>query len=175
MDFTVLEVGKPFPGGKGHSENVIFEMDDSGAALLVFFNSPTEDEISQFKQGSSFEIKFVALGNIIMITTKVGNLEWMDSPYNPHLSPGLTRFTIPMDKEGLALNLILVDTKTGLVKSLRIIGLSNDFSRKILGEMMDQKAKVFNHESYLKEVNQIFAKYQTRDIVKMSVAWCKLY
>lgn len=129
----------------------------------------------QFKHGNSFEIRFVVLGSVIMITAKIGNLEWMDAPYNPHLSPGLTKFTIPQDKERIALNLILVDAKTGLVKALRMIGLSNDFSRKIFGEMMDQKTKIFNHGLYLKELNQIFAKYQTRDIVKMSVARCKLY
>lgn len=175
MDFTVLEVGKPFPGGKGSNESVIFEMDDSGATLLVLFDGPTEDEITQFKQGSSFEIRFTSFGSVMMLTAKIGDLSWMDAPYNPHLSLGLTKFTIPEEKEGLALTLVLVDTRTGIVKSLRVLGLSNEFTRKIFGEMMELKVKEFNHDSFLQKVTDIFAKYQTKDIVKMSVARCKIH
>ena len=84
-----------------YPEGVRFDIDDSGAILLVFFNNPTEYEIEQFKY--NFEIRFTHLYNVIMITTKIGNLNWMNAPYTPHLSKNLTTLQMP-DRKSTRLN-----------------------------------------------------------------------
>ena len=71
MDITMneifkYEVGQTIENFRNHQEGVQFDMSDSGATLLVFFNNPTQDEIEQFKAGKNFEIRFTELYGIIM-------------------------------------------------------------------------------------------------------------
>ncbi len=169
----IYEVGKEFPGGYGHDEGVLFNMDDSGATALVFFNEPTQGELEQFGAGNPFEIRFSVLSGILIFTLKVGNLNWMDAPYSVHLSENLTKFTIPSDREGLALTLMLVDTKTGTIKSQRVMGLSTKFTKRLFGELMEQKVKPFNKQEYWDTVTEVMKKYSTKEIVKMGLEYCR--
>lgn len=169
-----LEIGKEFPGGFGRREGVAFDLDDSGAMLVTFFNDPDRDEIEQFKQGKRFEIRFTELYDIIMITAKIGNLNWIDAPYNPHLSKSLTKFDIPGEGQGLGLTLILVDTRTGKIENMRLLGLSERFSRRLLGSVMEQKMKPFDQSAYDESIVRIYSAYSTNQIVKLSKDYCKM-
>ena len=169
----ILEVGKPFPGGKGHAEGALLDIDDAGATLTVYFNGPTENEIRQFEQNSPFEIRFVVLKGIIVFTVKIGNLNWMDAPYSPHLGGKVEKITFPKESEGLALSLILVDTKTGILMSIRFLGLSTNFTKKLWGEIIEQKMQSFDRVEYYAKVNELLRKYTTKEIVNMSSTYCK--
>ena len=159
----------------GINDSQFFDLDDEGATLLVLFNRPDKDEIAQFKSEKNFEIRFCQLKNVIMITTKIGNLNWMDAPYTPHLSKNLSKFPIVNDGNGLAITLILVDSSNGEVISIRLIGLSTKFSQKLLGTIMEEKTKSFNPTEYNSNLNNIFATYQTKEIVKMSRDYYRIY
>lgn len=169
-----FEVGKVWGEAKGHADGTKFDIDDSGAIMIVYFNSPTPNEVSAFAPGEPFEIRFTSLTDVIMITAKIGDLNWMDFPYTPHLSKNLTRLTFPGENQGLALTLMLVDTATGIVKSLRMMGLSESFTRKLYGNIMELQAMPFDSSVYAVSVNNILAKYSTKQIVSMSTAYCKI-
>lgn len=168
------KVGQIVDSFKYHSEGVQFDISDNGATMLVFFQSPTMEETEQFKSGKSFEIRFTELYGVIMITVKIGNLNWMDAPYTPHLSPNLTKFQIPNENQGLGLTLIFVDAKTGEIKHIRLLGLSERFTKQLFGTVMEHKTKGFNKENYNDSLNRIFSTYQTRQIVKLSKSYCKI-
>lgn len=168
------EVGQVVDNFKHHSEEVYFDIADDGATMLVFFQSPTADEIEQFKAGKNFEIRFVELYGIIMITAKIGNLNWMDAPYTPHLSKNLTKFQLPNEGQGLGLTLILVDAITGEIKHIRLLGLSEIFTKRLFGVVMEHNVKPFDKEVYNNSLNRIFSTYQTNQIVKLSKDYCKL-
>ena len=127
------EVGQVINNFKNHQEGVYFDLDDSGATLLVFFPYPTSEEIEQFKSGKSFEIRFTELYGIIMLTVKIGNLNWMDAPYTPHLSKNLTVFQIPRSNQGFGLTLILVNAATGEIRHIRLLSLSEQFTKELFG------------------------------------------
>lgn len=156
-----------------HQEGAIFDVEDQGASLIVFFNNPTEEEEEQFKSGHRFEIRFTELYGVIMMTFKIGNLSWMDAPYSPHLSKNLTRFVLPSEEQGLGLTLMLVDAVTGEIKSIRLIGLSTNFTEKFFGLLMEQKTKEFNVTEYNNSLNKIYSIYPTNKIVKMSEVYYK--
>ena len=168
------EVGQVIDAFKYHSEEVQFDISDDGAIMLVFFRNPTTSEIDQFKSGKEFEIRFTELYNVIMVTVKIGNLNWMDAPYTPHLSPNLTKFQIPNENQGLGLTLILIDAITGEIKHIRLLGLSEKFTRKLFGVAMEQKIKPFNRVEYDETLSRIFSTYQTKQIVKMSKVYCRI-
>lgn len=168
------EVGQVVENFKYHAEGTQFDLADDGATMIVFFNQPTNDEIEQFKEGKNFEIRFVELKDAIMITTKIGNLNWMDAPYTPHLSKNLTRFQFPNENQGLGLTLMLVDAVTGEIKHMKLLGLSEKFTKKLYGSIMELKVKEFDKNRYIAALNSIFTSYDTKQIVKMSTDYCKL-
>lgn len=168
------EVGQVIDNFKNHAEGTQFDLANDGATMIVFFNQPTNDEIEQFKEGKNFEIRFVELKDVIMITTKIGNLNWMDAPYTPHLSKNLTRFQFPNENEGLGLTLMLVDAANGEIKHLRMLGLSERLTKRLVGSVMELKMKEFNIAEYNRSINMIFNSYDTKQIVKMSRDYCKI-
>lgn len=159
----------------GMNDSQFFDIDDESATLLVCFNHPDKEEVEQFKSEKSFEIRFIQLKNVIMITTKIGNLNWMDAPYTPHLSKNLSKIPIVNNGQGLALTLVLVDSSNGEVKAIRLIGLSTKFSQKLLGRIMEEKVKSFDLPEYDLSLNNIFMSYSTKEIVKMSKDYCRIY
>ena len=175
FSFSSIEVGQVLNKMIGKPEGSSVDIDDAGMQIFVNFSRPMPDEIEQFKQGKDFEIKFVTLQNIIIFTFKVGNLNWMDAPYSAHLSLNLTK-ELPLfnEGEGLSAMLILTDAATAKVVSLRMMGLSTRFSNSLVQEVNAQKSKVFSVEDYNRNLTQIYAKYSTKDLVKMSTDRCRI-
>lgn len=168
------EVGQVIESFKYHSEGVHFDIADEGATMLVFFQNPTAEEIEQFEPGKNFEIRFSELYGVIIITAKIGNLNWMDAPYTPHLSKNLAKFQLPSEGQGLGLTLILIDAITGEIKHIRLLGLSERFAKRLFGVVMEHKVKQFDKTEYNNSINRIFSTYQTSQIVKMSKDYCKM-
>lgn len=168
------EIGQAIDSFKYHSEGVHFDIADDGATMLVFFQNPTAEEIEQFQSGKNFEIKFTELYGVIVITVKIGNLNWMDAPYTPHLSKNLTKFQLPNESQGLGLTLVLIDVNTGEIKHIRLLGLSERFTKRLFGIVMEYKVKMFNKTEYSNSINRIFSIYNTDQIVKMSKDCCKI-
>lgn len=168
------EVGQVVDNFKYHSEGAQFDIADDGATMFVFFQGPRVEEIEQFKSGKSFEIRFLELYGVIMITVKIGSLSWMDVPYTPHLSQNLTKFQLPDEGQGLGLTLILVDAVTGEIKHIRLLGLSERFTKRLFGVVMEHKVKPFSKEEYNNSIDRIFSAYQINQIVKFSKDYCKI-
>lgn len=168
------EVGQVIDNFRNHDEGTQFDLSDDSATMIVFFNRPTNDEIEQFKSGKSFEIRFIHLKDVIMITAKIGNLNWMDTTYTPHLSKNLTKFQFPNENQGLGLTLMLVDATNGEIKHIRVLGLSDRFTKRLFGSVMELKMKEFNLVEYNQSVDMLFNTYDTKQIVKMSRDYCKI-
>lgn len=168
------EIGQVIDNFKHHQECVKFDISDDGATMFVFFQSPTEQEIEQFKSGKNFELRFTELYKVIMLTVKIGNLNWMDAPYSPHLSRQLTKFQLPGEGQGVVLTLMLIDAITGEIKHIRLLGLSERFTKQLFRIVMEQKSSNFDLIEYNKSLNKIYSTYSTNQIVKMSRDYCKI-
>ena len=88
--FYKYEVGKRYSELRTGVDGVQFDIDDSGAVLKFQYNKPSAQELKAFESSNSFEIRSVTLNGIAYILIKMGNLEWVDAPYTPHLSLNLT-------------------------------------------------------------------------------------
>lgn len=168
------EIGQTLDGFKNHPEGAQFDIADDGAIMLVFFNSPTGEEIEQFESGKGFELRFTEMYGVVMITVKIGNLSWMDAPYTPHLSPNLTGFQMPEEGHGLSLMLVLIDSATGTIKHMRILGLSEKFTKRLFEVSSDLWANPFDAVKYNSSINRIFSVYNTNQIVRLCKDYCKL-
>lgn len=170
----VYTVGQKVENFILNEESIKFDLDDAGAILLVSFNQPTQREIEQFNANKNFEIRFTELENVIIVTAKIGNLDWIDAPYNIHLSQNLSKFILPEENTGLALTLVLIDAQTGIVQALRFMGLSTNFTKRLVGAALEQKWKEFDEVEYYKKIQSIYNKYKTNEIVRMSIGYCKI-
>ncbi|MFR8871637.1 MAG: hypothetical protein ACLVIH_16775 [Paraclostridium sordellii] len=169
----LLEVGKPIEGiEKRYNEGITFDITDNGANVIIKFDSPILEEIKAIKE-EKIKYAYYMQGNVIFMLFKFGDLDWMDAPYSVHLSKNLTRFLEINDGQGLALNIHLVDAKTGILKVLRLVGLSNAFSKALIKDI--EKQKEMSYEGYESTMNTIFRTYSTKELVKRAKAngWVK--
>lgn len=147
-----------------YQEGIRFDFDQDGPTLQVFFENPTPDEIMQMKQGN-FKIGYWQHKDIIFILTKFGDLEWMDAPYNIHLSKSFTLAT-PEESQGYGLTIYFVDASTGILKVMRLIGLEHEFSLKLKEAIEAQGRMPFDKVDYANNISICYRTYSTKDMLK---------
>lgn len=170
----IYEVGKTYKEFMGKPEECHFDIDDSGAVFWVTYNCPTPEEIKQFSSNHAFEARYASIYDIIMLQFKFGTLNWMDVPYTPHSSQNLTWLPEVTAGKGLGILVILADTANGEVKVLRYLSFSEKFSRELLKEVKYIQEKEFDRNVFNKNLNTIYSRYTTRDLLKISRSYCKL-
>lgn len=172
----LFEKGKQLPGFVPQGEGAQFGMDETGTSVLIRFKNPNDHEIEQFSEGMPFEIRFVEVKGIIMVLLKIGNLNWMDAPYSPHISkrkyPDVFQAEIS-DGSGYSLMLILLDSNSGIIKTLRFLGLSTRFSRELRKTSLRELQLAYDEEIYSQKLSQIYSQYTTNQLVKLSNIYYK--
>jgi len=172
--FQAFKVGQVVPRFVNHTEGTVFDFDGSGAVMKVFFNDPTPREIEQFKSSMRFEMRMVEVYGIIMLTAKIGNLEWMDFPYSPHLSKNMPVLENVSQGVGYAITLVLVNGKNGRVEHIRIIGMTERFSKEFKKIIEADTEKSFSKTEYDKNLKTLFLRYTTKQIADMSPYYFKI-
>lgn len=168
-----LEVGQLLQEGKTkYQEGVIFDFQQAGPLLYLFFNSPTETEIESIKKGE-FEIGFYQKDEVIFIMAKFEGMPWMDAPYSVHLSTPFA-FEDIQEGQGFGLTTLLVDASTGILKAIRYSGLSTRFSQKLRGAIEAQNTIPWNEIKYNQKINEVYGNYSTDDLVLRADAICKI-
>jgi hypothetical protein len=168
-----FEVGKLFEEGKTqYSEGTRFDFRQDGAVLILFFDRPTSQEIEQIKTGR-FEIGFFEKDEIIFMLSRLGSMNYIDAPYSVHLSKPFS-FDELREGMGFGLNIFLVDASNGILKALRYIGLSTDFSCRLQKAIVGQKTMKFDRRAYDMKLQHIYANYSTNDLVGRAEAWCRI-
>lgn len=171
MNIQNLEVGKLYKEGvTRYNEGVRLTVTNTGLNLDVYFNRPTENEIASFKSDTPYKIGLFKKDGVLFFLFKPGNLQWMDSPYCIGLEGNMDLINLEpiLDNSiGYALNVALIDASTGILKSYRLIGLQNRFSKTFKNEFDKQKELgAINKNEYAIKLNSIFNAYDTKDMVK---------
>lgn len=170
--YQKFEVGQLFQGKTNFPEGVKFDFDQSGALLFLFFNKPSAKEIESVKSGK-LEIGLYQKDEIIFILLKFQGMEWMDAPYSIHLSSPF-EFAELQEGLGFGTTIFLVDATTGILKVMRYIGLSTEFSRKLKDAILKQKEMTFDKTLYNKRLNEIYGNYSTSDLVRRAEVFCRI-
>lgn len=166
-----LEVGAIIPELKNIPEGVRFTMSDSGAELLLCFNHPLRYEINEIKSGKARFGMFVT-EDVIFILSKFGDMEWMDAPFHVALTRNLTKLQDVEPGQGYGCTIIMVDTSTGEIKALRLVGFNTEFSRKLKTNIERQTKEDFDRAEYDAKLYSIMRKYSTSDMVLFSESNC---
>lgn len=174
--FCKYEVGKRYPELKTGVDSVQFDINDSTSVLVFEYNKPSAQELKAFENSNSFEIRSVTLNGIAYILVKMGDLEWVDAPYTPHLSLDLTNLPNLNDEKSLGLGLmsVLIDSSTGEICKIRLIGLGNRFSKLLIKDVIELSQMPFNSILYNMSINDTYSRYTTRALVRLSSNYFKL-
>lgn len=166
--FKLYEIGKRYPEAAGHEETLLFDITDDGIIIPIYMNRPDPFEINQFKSGNLIKMAYVAKNNVIIILMKFGDMEWMDAPYNPHLSKYLTKFPDKIEnEEGFSSHLLLFDTATGELKTQRLFSLRAKMSNDLIRESKNLLNKPFDQKAYAADIQSAY-RYSTDDLVKQA-------
>ena len=141
-------VGQILQEFAGHGEEIKFDIEgSSGSALRIIYPSPTEKELYNIQKGP-LQMKKILLNNIIFLTFKFGDLPWMDAPYTPHLSKNIQLLDLNNEKMGLSMIVYLIDSKSGEIKVMRLIGMHHKFSLSLLKDIEEIRHKDFDQFKY---------------------------
>jgi hypothetical protein len=160
-----LEVGGYLKGRpQPVQEGCTMSYDASGPVLLISLAGLTKVEASKLQRGE-MELAVFEKDEILFLLVNIpGVLDWSDAPFHMGLYPDgrqLPAEEIP-DGGGWGLTIIGVEAKSGMVKSLRLIGLGTEISREMF-RIIRAQGKTTQVEQH----NRIAKTYREYDCEKM--------
>ena len=109
--------------------------------ITVYLDSPTESEIKEFESNSSVKISSLVLEEVLFFSIKIGEMPWMDAPYDPYHNENLAENLQALAKnEGYELTISLMDSSRGLILGSRNIALPHLFSVDLKDKISQLKA-----------------------------------
>jgi hypothetical protein len=153
-EFFHLTVGDKFDRDLPDESMSIILM--NGSPMLTFNFSLTGKQVSTFLNGTASFSLFYDRDILFFLFKIDGFLDWSDLAFSIHLAGG------EKVEEGdgyLPFNLVLIDSKTSIIKGLRIVTVSPYF-RSVLSELTQQQTKVpFDIISYYKTIGELYETY----------------
>lgn len=138
----------------------VLEVDEAGLNIFYNYASPTAEELKNFDADASGEIRMARINGVLFLFCRLGTSDWAEMPYAIQLSKA-TNLPEPEHGQGYSLTIVLIDRKTSIVKKIRMIGLSTDFSRAFKTEIMKDAKKPLIAPEYYAKVRDIQETYPT--------------
>lgn len=184
LNFQALEVGKPLTMSYAkNSVNTWLDYSSTGLTIFVGYPRMTDSEIDLFKNGD-FEIGLFIRNGIVVfpyrfhhkhITNK--SFSFNDIPFHPaFLNEDTYEKNFEDDLEelnnnhdlGILLNVVAFDTTTGIIKNLRSLSLSNNFSKSLLKTFIELEPNKISGQEFTQIASAIQSNYSSKEIFKNS-------
>lgn len=171
----LYSVGSLFNENKTYyqEEGCQIDLNDTGLVLTMYFHGPSESEIKSVREGK-FTIGFKKLDSVIFVSIKLGEIPHQTCPYTVHLSKNLSNIKYPNDGEGLPIQIFLINSDTGILEAMRVIGLSTKFSKELLDTVSNQSLEEFDVGKYQDDINANYKKYDDATFMKLCIHTFKL-
>ena len=157
-------VGERYDEMRGR-EGVVVHVADDGINIIIGFNNPTTEELSSVKSNSPFELRLYDYKGVIFFLMKFGSMNWMDAPYNVHLSRNLTELMTPGEDGGYAIHIMFFDSRTGELKSNRLVSMSNAQSHLLYKLIQEQKDRPFSKIEHDMTIANIYGRMTTKQML----------
>ena len=166
----LYEIGKLYSPRTKWPELAQYNFRGGEHELILFLNAPTRDEIYDVKKGAAHLALYVER-NLIILLYKFGqSIRWSDAPYSIHLVPKEERVEPAATDENswALLHILLVDASNGILKAMRVISLSPEFTSALHRAIKDQAAMPFTVDSYNAELAGLYAGYSSETLAQMA-------
>lgn len=148
----------------------------SGAhELVLFLGSPSPTETEACKSGQAHFALYARDSLLLLLYELSPGLPWSDAPYSWHLLPAHERDLPSADlgPEARAhLTIVLVDANTGLVRALRLVSFSHEFTVALHAAIRAQAAHAFDAKRYDRELAALYARCSTAKLLELCPARC---
>jgi len=174
----VLEVGKRYIAGRAAIDpRAEYNFRGGQHELLLCLSSLTEREVEAVRRGEA-EFGLVVSGDVIFFLYRFGEaIRWSDAPYSWHLVPPGERELPepPATAETRALlSVVLVDADRNMVRALRALTFSPDFTRELHGAIREQAGRTWTVAAYDAELRRAYKRWPTTDLMlPAAVARCR--
>lgn len=166
-----ISVGDVREEWKNGADGYIMEYsEDCGLSLHVFLNGVSPQEREQFATDKPFEIRFVVIKRILFFCLKFGNMDWADCAFSPNLYSPPPCFGKVAAGQGLALNILLIDSGAGELLNVRLIGLGHEFSESFQTWCKLSLEMELSRDEYMKRIDSVYSEHSTLDLVGMTSA-----
>lgn len=165
-----LSVGQRYPGYSFPMPDLAhYNYYDNGHELQLLMASPTREEIRAAREGEA-EFALLVEGPVIFILYRFGGeagIPWGDAPFTIHLVTEDRRQLPPLEEteEARALAVtMLIDARTGVIKTLRALSFSPGFTRALHAAIRDQWAQGWpGRAAYDVAVEEAYRRYPTTE------------
>lgn len=131
--------------------------------LIIFYSRPSRQEVQAINKSES-EFGLVVEGDVIFFLYRFGSiLPWSDAPFSWWLVPEDERVMPPPETSTelrALLQVILVDADSGIIKAMRALTLSNEFTVKLHHAIYEQSQRNWPGDgAYEKQLQVAYQKY----------------
>lgn len=161
----ILAVGEPY-GGVIHRwpEAAEYSYTRGHHELRLFYRNPRAREVLQIRTGVA-QFAFVEQEGVIFFLYRFGTMSWSDATFSIHLVPAEARL-LPepiVDPETRALFYItLIDADTGMVRVIRALTVSPEFTRSLESTIRAQAAAPWpGMEIHAAKIRAVHERYPT--------------
>jgi hypothetical protein len=165
------------PDRRSWPEGAVYQYRGGGHELLLFLESPTAAEIEDVRRGP-VEFALLVVPPTIVFCYRFAGIPWSDSPYTIHLVPVEERLGVddPVLEESRALlTVILVDAGDGVIRALRVISFSADFTDALRQAIREQAGAPWLRKAvYDQAIERIYRQYPSSErFVAAATARCR--
>ncbi len=162
-----LEVGKPYLAGRTSlPEGVQYNFRSGQHELLMWLRNPSKREVESIRSGEA-EFALAVHRSVIFFLYRFGeSLPWSDAPYSFHLVPAGQRELpqrLATPETRVLLQVVLVDARSTIVRALRVVSLSPEFSRALHREIAGQVAAPWNPKSYDADLDAAYRRWRSAE------------
>lgn len=160
-----LKVGMQFP--KNLPGEITFTLNPE-PTLILNWKKISDKELNNIKNGD-FKMRITYYDDITFILAKFAGQAWMDAPYSAWLDGELPLSAILTPQTEIKLKIVLVEAETNTIMVVRTVSLDLGTSQRLISCAQVQLETEFNKSEYLANLEKIYRKFNTNDLVKLSI------
>ena len=174
--YTQFAVGKEFPLGDTRGKEGFFVeySEDKMLYMVVCFPNMTVKETNAIADGNG-RMGIFMYDNVIYFVTKFEGLDG-DSAYNVHKydKPEEIDIDMPEEGKGIALHIFAVDSRTNILKGMRMCGMGNRWTRALKKAIELQKENPMDMEEFCGKVAIAHQRWTSKEMMKLAHVSYKL-
>ncbi len=162
-----LEVGKPYiPGRTSIDPRAEYNFRAGQHQLLLCFSELTEDDTTAVRAGDA-EFGLLIYGMVIFLLYRFhAVIDWCDAPYSWHLLPADERQlpeTLMTAETRALLSVVLVDADHNIVRALRAVTLSPEFSQALHTAITEQAEERWDRKEFDAHLHSAYQFFSTTE------------
>lgn len=171
-----LEVGRLYhPGRRSWPEGTHYNYRSGGHEWLISFPRPSMEEIFAVRKARA-EFALGLERDILFLFFRFGDRLWSDASYTYWLMPENQR-SLPeaeaTENTRARLNVILIDATSGLIKALRAVTFSPEFTGALHEAIRIQAENPVTPAEYEAALSDVYGRWTTGMLLARAVAQCQ--